>query len=111
MDVRYSLFSELFTRGTRPQYPTTLQEAHKEIERFGPNDTRWHKKEYENSRVYVTKSGLVCDFCTGRQHVEKDCLFKKNSVSQEDARKQIEQRRAKYANKGKTAKFAPKAGK
>jgi hypothetical protein len=40
MDVRYSLFSELYTRGTRPHYPTTLQEAHKEIERFGPNDTR-----------------------------------------------------------------------
>lgn len=97
MDSRFSMFSELYRRGERLEYPATLIEAHKEAERYGPNDLRPHKNttDYENSRVYVAKSSDLCNYCSGRFHIEKDCKFKKKGLTSEEAKKYIQDKKSK----------------
>ena len=104
MDQRYSMFSELYTRGVRAAYPISLQEAHKEAERYGVNDARRTTSDFDSGRIYLAKDTVetICAFCSGRYHNENDCKFKKRGMTAEAARKHIQDRKAKSALKGKS---------
>ena len=106
MDSRFSMFSELYTRGERAEYPATLLDAHKEAERYGANDLRPHKNtsDHDSSRVYTAKVSEQCNFCSGRYHTEKDCKFKKNGMTSEEAKKYIQEKKNKSKSTAKGGK-------
>jgi hypothetical protein len=91
LSEKYSFFREEYTRSKRA-YPATLEDAHAEAERYGPNDLkRTHTPTVE--RVYATQARKFslkdkCTFCDGTYHVVDVCRYKLQGLTKEEAIKQ-----------------------
>ena len=108
LNDRFSLFKEEYTRSKR-EYPESIEEAHAEAERHGPNDLKRGRAAIATQeRVYAAKpkasrtSSLRCDHCKGGYHTIDECRYKALGLSAEDAEKRRLADRKKYT-KAKSA--------